>query len=66
LNETWFVYILTNKPRGVLYVGSTNDLVRRFWQHDAGERSRFAHRYGLDRLVWFESWSDMAGARQRE
>jgi putative endonuclease len=52
-----FVYILTNKPGGVLYIGVTADLTMRIEQHRLGKVSSFAKTYNCHRLVWFE-WSD--------
>ncbi len=43
----YYVYILTNKPRGTLYVGVTNDLVRRTYEHREGVVAGFTKRYGL-------------------
>ena len=61
-----YVYILTNRPNGVLYVGVTNDLVRRLFEHRSGFVDGFTKRYGLKRLVYFEVFSDIRGAIQRE
>jgi putative endonuclease len=66
IEQTWFVYILSNGPCGTLYVGSTNDLVRRISQHKLGILSGFPRRYGLDRLVWFDPIGDMSTTRRRE
>ena len=46
-----WVYIMTNKPRGVLYIGVTADLARRVQQHRDGTGSMFCRRYNLDKLV---------------
>src|SRR5882757_8674687 len=51
----YFVYILTNKPRGTLYVGVTNDLVRRIYEHREGVVPGFTKTYGLKQLVHFEN-----------
>jgi putative endonuclease len=61
-----WTYILTNKPNGVLYVGVTNDLVRRIHEHRMGDVDGFAKRYKLTRLVYFESHETMPLAIQRE
>ncbi|WP_420559588.1 GIY-YIG nuclease family protein [Tepidicaulis sp.] len=61
-----FVYILTNKPRGTLYIGVTNDIVRRVWEHREGLADGFTRRYGLKRLVFFERHETMLLAIQRE
>jgi putative endonuclease len=60
------VYILTNGPNGVLYVGVTNDLVRRVFEHQSGLVEGFTKRYGLKRLVYFERFEDIRDAIQRE
>ena len=61
-----YVYFLTNKPNGILYVGVTNDLVRRVYEHRSGTIAGFTHRYGLKRLVYFEVFDDIRDAIQRE
>ena len=61
------VYILCNKPRGTLYVGSTADLPLRLWQHRSGaKRNSFTARYNLNCLVYVEAHDDMEPARVRE
>ncbi len=60
------VYIMTNKPGGVLYVGVTADLPARVAQHRRGEGSAFCRRYTLTRLVYAEACADMAAAIARE
>ena len=49
-------YILTNKPRGTLYVGVTNNLVRRVYEHREGVVPGFTKQYGLKLLVYFERY----------
>lgn len=61
-----WVYILTSRPNGTLYVGVTRDLVRRVWEHRAGVADGFTKRYGLKRLVYFELHATMPQAIQRE
>ena len=61
-----WVYIMTNRPNGTLYVGVTDDLARRAWGHRAGLVEGFTKQYGLTRLVFAEHYDDMRGARQRE
>lgn len=61
-----FTYILTNKPRGVLYIGVTSDLAARIKQHREGRGSAFARRYDLKRLVLVEQHSSIADAIARE
>jgi putative endonuclease len=61
-----FVYLLSNRPRGTLYVGVTNDLLRRSAEHRSGTLDGFTKRYGVTRLVWFEATPNIAAAIQRE
>jgi putative endonuclease len=61
-----YVYILTNRPNGILYAGVTNDLVRRVFEHQSGFVEGFTKRYGLKRLVYFERFDDIREAIQRE
>ena len=61
-----WVYIMTNRRDGTLYVGVTSDLVGRIYQHRMGAEDGFTKRYGLKRLVYFETHSDMREAIQRE
>jgi putative endonuclease len=61
-----FVYILTNRPNGTLYIGVTAGLAQRIHQHRDGSGSAFARRYGLSRLVWYEQHADIRSAIQRE
>lgn len=60
------VYIMTNRPRGTLYIGVTGDLPRRVWQHRTHALPGFTDRYNLDRLVWFEAQPAPTLAIQRE
>ena len=62
----YWVYILTNKPRSTLYVGVTNDLVRRIHEHREGLVSGFTKRYKLKMLVYFERFDSPQAAIQRE
>lgn len=64
--NTYFVYIVTNRPRGVLYTGVTNDLVRRAWEHRNGARPGFSAKYRLTMLVWHQPFGDISLAIQRE
>ena len=61
-----WVYIVTNRPNGTLYVGVTNDLARRAWEHREGAANGFTKRYGLKRLVFAEHHEDIRAAIQRE
>src|ERR1035441_3033112 len=59
------VYILTNRSK-TLYVGVTNNLLRRVWEHKFGNGSEFCKRYKIDRLVYYESFDDVRNAIDRE
>jgi len=61
-----WVYIMTNRPNGVLYVGVTDDIARRAWEHREGLVDGFTKRYGLKDLVYVEHHDDIRTARQRE
>ncbi len=61
-----FVYIVTNRPNGTLYLGVTANLARRTWEHREGTIDGFTKRHGLKRLVWFGRHEDIRAAIQRE
>lgn len=61
-----FVYILTNRRDGVLYIGVTDDLTKRLEQHRNGTISSFTKKYNCHRLVWFERLENIHDARQLE
>ena len=61
-----WVYIVTNRPQGTLYVGVTSDLARRLWEHREGVGEGFTRRYRLKRLVCAEFRDDIRAALQRE
>ena len=65
-NNGGFVYILASKPNGTLYVGVTNDIVRRVHQHRNGEGSEFVEEYDVTRLVHLERFDDIEAAIRRE
>ena len=61
-----FVYIMTNRRNGVLYVGVTSNLQRRIFEHREGVIAGFTKQHGLKTLVWFEAHDDIRIAIQRE
>ena len=61
-----WLYIMTNRPNGTLYVGVTSDLARRAFEHREGAIAGFTRRYGLKRLVYAERHDDYGAAVQRE
>jgi putative endonuclease len=64
--KDYFVYILASKRNGTLYVGVTNDLLRRAHEHRADLVKGFTKRYGVRMLVYYEQTSDVYAAIQRE
>jgi putative endonuclease len=62
----FYVYLLASRRHGTLYLGVTNDLVRRVHEHKSRNTPGFSARYGVDRLVWFETYDDPTGAISRE
>jgi len=61
-----FVYILTNKPYGVLYTGVTSDLAARIFQHRAGKGGHFTSHYKTTMLVYIEEYPTIEEAISRE
>ncbi|GAB6053214.1 GIY-YIG nuclease family protein [Magnetospira thiophila] len=61
-----WVYIMTNRPYGTLYVGVTSNLPRRVWEHRESAADGFTKRYGLKRLVYAEPHEEIRSAIQRE
>jgi putative endonuclease len=66
MEKTYFVYIVTNRKNGVLYIGSTSNLVQRMAQHRSGLFKGFTEKYQLYRLVYFEETRDAYAAVSRE
>jgi putative endonuclease len=63
---SYWVYILASKPGGTLYVGVTNDLIRRIYEHREGLAPGFTKKYGVKMLVYFEEHGTIIAAIQRE
>ena len=61
-----YVYILASKPYGTLYIGVTNDLIRRVHEHKSKAVPSFTSLYGIDNLVYFEQFEDPENAIRRE
>lgn len=62
----FWIYILTNSRRTVLYTGITNSLDRRGWQHTSGAGSEFTRKYNATTLIYYENFSDPRDAIARE
>jgi len=66
VNHDYFVYILTSKDHTTLYIGVTNDLCSRLWQHRNPVTASFSQRYHCVVLVYFEHFREVADAIARE
>ena len=62
----FYVYILASQRNGTLYVGHTDSISRRVWEHREGVRAGFTARYGVKRLVHYEAFEGREGAFARE
>ena len=65
-SNTYWVYILASRKNGTLYVGVTNSLAMRLWQHKNPAGESFTHSYGVDQLVYFEDFRSIENAIARE
>ena len=64
--KQYYVYVLASRRNGTLYIGVTNNLVRRVWEHREGLIDGFTKQYGVTRLVYFECFEDVRQAIHRE
>ena len=64
--KDYYVYILSNKSNSVLYVGVTNDLARRVYEHKNGFVDGFTKKYNVHKLVYYETTTDIDVAIERE
>ena len=64
--RTFYVYIMASKKNGTLYIGMTNNLVRRVYEHKTNMNEGFTQKYGVHRLVYYESTNDVTAAITRE
>jgi len=62
----YFVYMLASQTRGTIYIGMTNDVSRRAWEHREGPGDGFTKRYGVTRVVLIETYDDVRDAIRRE
>ena len=62
----YYVYLLASKIIGTLYIGITNDLQRRVYEHKMGIKKGFTQKYGVNRLVYFEVFQNVNEAIDRE
>jgi putative endonuclease len=66
MEKQFYVYILTSKMNGTLYVGITSDLVKRIWEHKNEITEGFTKKHKVKTLVYFETFSDPENAIKRE
>lgn len=66
MNKEYFIYILSSKRNGTLYIGVTSDLVKRVWQHKNKLVDGFSSKYGTSRLIYYEKTDDIKSAILRE
>lgn len=64
--KNYYVYIITNMTNGTLYIGVTNNLERRMWEHKNKHTAGFSAKYGLSKLVYFEQFCDVKDALSAE
>lgn len=64
--KTYFVYIMASQRNGTLYIGVTNDVMRRAWEHKEGNVEGFTKRYGVKTLVYYDTFEDIDEAIIRE
>jgi putative endonuclease len=64
--KTYYVYILASKRNGTLYIGITNDLARRVYEHKSGLIKGFTKKYSVNKLVYFQLTNDVNAAIRRE
>jgi putative endonuclease len=66
MKRQFYVYMLTNRHHTTLYIGVTNDLGRRVYEHKQHLNRGFTYEYNVAKLVWYEEIQDAAGAILRE
>jgi putative endonuclease len=64
--KNYYVYVLASKRNGTLYIGVTNDIMRRIYEHKNNHVAGFTSRYGVHTLVHYEQFNDVRYAIQRE
>ncbi len=64
--KSYYVYMLASRRNGTLYTGVSNNVLNRTWQHKNDLVEGFTKKYGVHRLVWFETHEDINIAIARE
>ena len=65
-DQTYYVYIMASKRNGTLYIGVTNDLIRRVYEHKNNLIEGFTNKYRVHKLVYWEQSENIESALQRE
>jgi putative endonuclease len=66
MDRQYYIYIMTNRRNTVLYIGVTNDLIRRVYEHREKLVDGFTRKYNVTKLVYYEVYEDMENAISRE
>ena len=66
MEKTYWVYMLASRRNGTLYIGVTNNLARRVYEHRSGAVAGFTKQYAVKMLVWYEAYADIREAIARE
>ncbi len=66
VEKLYYVYMLASHRNGTLYIGVTNDLSRRIWEHRTGADNGFTKKHCIQTLVWYETFGDINDAIARE
>ncbi|MFO1242905.1 MAG: GIY-YIG nuclease family protein [Rickettsiales bacterium] len=64
--KEYFVYIMAHEPHGVIYIGVTNDLIRRAYEHKHGLADGFTKKYNIKMLVYYEMTENIEASIRRE
>ena len=64
--KKFYVYILSSKRNGTLYIGVTSDLIKRVYEHKDNVVDGFSKKYNIHHLVWYEAYETVDGAIIRE
>ncbi len=66
MTREYYVYIMTNKTHSTLYIGVTNNLTMRVFEHKSGDTQGFTQKYNVNQLVYFQETNDIRAAIHRE
>lgn len=64
--KTYYVYVLASQRNGTLYIGVTNNLARRHYEHESKAVENFTSKYGIHRLVYYKETNDVEAAIRHE